>query len=234
MSEDRRPTGGRDGDSPSPLPHPAPAGEPTGASAATGSRRAGSRTAIVVGLLLGLLVLGGVTAVLTGAVGGLPGASGATPTPEVIVLPSPTPTIAPVARAPLSPFADSLPDGVLDFALTELADHRPLLLAGALEGYRLQYSDGGTRTLTVLAGQWGTATEAEAAFTAAVAAAGSPATDGDPPTGVVLVGGAVVGDWAVTTPAEGQGTVTWWNGTAVLQLTGPADVVRDAYAAYPY
>jgi hypothetical protein len=157
--------------------------------------------------------------------------------PETVVLPSPTPTIAPVARQPVSAFADSLPSSVLGFALTSLAEHPPLLVAGAVEGYRLDYADGGGGTLVVTAGQWETDAEAAAALATATAAAGTgavPVTDGGPTSGEVTVGGAVVGTWTLTQAPDGTGTVTWSNGTVVLQATGPAEVVRDVYAAYPY
>jgi hypothetical protein len=204
---------------------------PTPPTDAVGPGAARSRRPLVLGVAAGVLVLGGATAaVLGGALGGDPPA----PEPDVVVLPSPTPTVAPVARQPVSPFVDALPATVLEFALTSLAEDRPLLLNGAHDAYRLDYSDGGTRTLTVLAAQWPTTEEAAAAYAAAVAAAGPPAQDGQPTTGDVVAGGSVTGAWTVTAPGDGTGTVTWSNGTAVLQLTGPADLVRDLYAAYPY
>jgi hypothetical protein len=112
-----------------------------------------------------------------------------------------------------------------------------LLTAGAVEGYRLEYSDGGGGALTVVASQWRTeadATAALAAATAAVSAGSVPVADDGPTSGEVQVGGAAVGTWTLTRAADRTGTVTWSNGTVVLQATGPADVVRDVYAAYRY
>jgi hypothetical protein len=155
------------------------------------------------------------------------------PEPQTVVLPSPTPTVTPVAREPLTAFADALPSSVLRYALTSVSEETPLLLAGALEGYRLDYSDGAGGTVTVLAAQWPTAEEAVAAAGAATAGA-APVDDGEPASGEVVVGGAPVGAWTLTQAADGTGTVTWTNGTALLQATAPLDVVRDVYAAYTF
>lgn len=73
---------------------------------------------------------------------------------STITLPPPTPTIDPIERAEGTAFQQALPATVLQFALTEEGEHEPLLAAGALESYRLVYSDGGDATLTVLAAQW--------------------------------------------------------------------------------
>jgi hypothetical protein len=184
---------------------------------------------LVLGSFAAVVVLGGIV----GAGLGLLADRTAVPTGEPVVLPSPTPTVAPVARTPVSAFADSLPATVLRYALTAQVEHPPLLAQGAVEGYRLDYSDGGTGTVTVLAGQWPTPEDAAAAYAAATAGA-APVDDGEPASGDVVVAGAVVGTWSVAAAADGAATVTWSNGTAVLQVLGPADVVRDVYAAYPY
>jgi hypothetical protein len=193
------------------------------------------RRRALLAVLAGTVVLGGAAAVVLGVLDVGRGQDAAAP--ETVVLPSPTPTVAPVARQPVSAFADSLPSSVLTFALTSIAEHPPLLLAGAVEGWRLDYTDGAGGALTVTAGQWETDADAAAALAAATAAAGGasvPVADGEPTTGEVQVGGAVVGTWTLTQAPDGTATVSWSNGTAVLQATGPADVVRDVYAAYPY
>ncbi|WP_188079069.1 hypothetical protein [Actinotalea subterranea] len=126
----------------------------------------------------GVLVVGAVVAgvLLMNNRGG-----GETPEAETVTLPAPTPTIAPVERAAGTAFFDALPSTVLSYALTEAAASPDLLAAGALESYRLVYSDGGTTTLTTLAGQWATAEAATGAYQRAVtqltAAAGAPADD---------------------------------------------------------
>ncbi|GAA2720243.1 hypothetical protein [Cellulomonas aerilata] len=205
------------------------------AAAATPGPPRRRRRRVLLAVLAGVLVVVGGTALALGLLDGdrEPGAVA----PETVVLPSPTPTIAPVERAPVSPFADSLPSSVLGYALTSLVEEPALLAAGALEGYRLDYSDGAAGTVTVTAGQWESDADAATALAAATTAAGAtavPVTDGGPTSGEVQVGGAVVGGWTLTQAADGSGTVTWSNGTVVLQATGPADVVRDVYAAYPY
>ena len=73
---------------------------------------------------------------------------------ETVTLPVPTPTIESIAREPGTAFFEALPSEVLQFALTEVGQSEDLLVGGALEGYRLVYSDGGAATVTVLAGQW--------------------------------------------------------------------------------
>lgn len=199
------------------------------------------RTILIASVVAGVVVLGGVAAALAGVFGGSEPV--ATPSPSTITLPSPTPTIDPVARQPISPFADALPDSVLSYALAGVAEHPPLIAAGALEAYKLDYSDGGTGTVTLYAAQWETAEEAVAAYStvlpspAAVdGAAATPdatATAAPPESGTVEVGGQPVGSWTVVTAPDGTGTATWTNGTALFQAVGAADVVADFYAAFP-
>ena len=117
-------------------------------------------------ILLGALVVGAVVAVvllLTGR------DDPEAPPAETITLPVPTPTIEAIQREPGTPFYDALPSEVLQFALTETGESEDMLLAGALEGYRLVYSDGGATTLTVLAGQWRDAAGPQARLDAVLA-----------------------------------------------------------------
>ncbi len=135
----------------------------TGAGTATGSVPPGSRRdahqappgrrrpPIWLLVLIGVIVVGAVV----GAVLLLTGQDEPEVLPaETITLPVPTPTIESIAREPGSPFFEALPSEVLQFALTEVGANEDLLVAGALEAYRLVYSDGGAATVTVLAGQW--------------------------------------------------------------------------------
>jgi hypothetical protein len=92
------------------------------------------------------------------------------PVAETVTLSVPTPTIDPVAREAGTAFLDSLPSTLLAYSLTEVAEHPPLLADGALEGYRLVYSDGGGTDLIVLAGQWRDAASAQAVLDRVVAA----------------------------------------------------------------
>ena len=189
---------------------------------ATSTRR---RNVIIAAMVAGVVVIGVVAAALAGAFDAP--APVVTPSASTVTLASPTPTIEPVARTPISTFADALPSSVLQFALTAVAPQPTLVTAGALEAYRLDYSDGGTTAVALDAGQFETAAEATAAYTALVAAA--PATD----SGTVEVGGAAVGSWSISAAADGSGVVTWTNGTALFSATGPADTVKDFYLAFP-
>ena len=214
--------------------------------AGTGSRR---RTIVIASVATGVVVLGGVGAALAGVFDGAEPAP--VPSASTVTLASPTPTVAPAARTPLSVFADALPSTVLSYALTAVAAHPPYVATGALEGYRVDYSDGGTGAAILYAGQWETAAEATAAYTALLATAAATAapapaegaeatptptagtTAAAPTTGTVEVGGQPVGAWTVTTAAGGTGTATWTNGTALFQAVGPTNVVADFYEAFP-
>ncbi|WP_069385487.1 hypothetical protein [Cellulosimicrobium cellulans] len=153
------------------------------------------------------------------------------PAPTVTVTGDPaTPTLEPVERTASTPFAQALPATVLDLALRSDAATDAWTESGALEAYELVYADGegpDATTVTVVAGQWPTPEEAENAAAALLGGA-EPSTQED-----VTVDGETVGTVVVVPGEGGAATVTWRNSTAVLQATGPADVVEDVYAAYP-
>lgn len=155
----------------------------------------------------------------------------AEPAPTVTVTGEPaTPTLEPAERTASTPFAQALPATVLDLALRSDAATEAWSESGALEAYELVYADGESEdatTVTVLAGQWPTPEEAENAAAALLGDA-EPSTQED-----VTVDGETVGTVVVVPGEDGTATVTWRNSTAVLQATGPADVVEDVYAAYP-
>jgi len=184
---------------------------------------------IVAGLLVAAL---GVVAVLALSNRG----GGVVPEAEVITLPVPTPTIEPVVRTPGTAFADALPSTVLQYALTELAPEPAVLAVGALEGYRLVYSDGGAVTLVATAGQWATVEAATTAAAAAVAAQVATAAAGEgaePVTeGAVLVEGTEVGRYTLVPRADGTGAITWTNQSVVLQVDGPVDQLIDVHTAF--
>lgn len=146
--------------------------------------------------------------------------------PEVVTLPVPTPTVEPVERPEGTAFAQALPSTVLQYALTGLADHPDLIAQGALESYVATYGDGGGAELTVVAGQWETPEEATAALEAL--AADAP----DAEQGPVQVEGADVGTYLLV-PGEGTETISWTNGTALVQVTGPTGTVMDVHTAFP-
>lgn len=151
------------------------------------------------------------------------------PEAEVVTLAPPSPTVEPIERAAGTPFLDALPSTVLAFALSSVAEEPSLLQSGALESYRLDYTDG-SQTVVVRAAQWPGADGAAAAFaTAAAALTGT----GEPSEGPVEVDGAEVGRYLVVPGSEGAGTALWTNGTVLVQVEGPADSVKDVFAAFP-
>lgn len=182
------------------------------------------------------------------------------PEAETVTLPVPTPTVDPIEREDGTAFEQALPSTVLAYALTAVEDDAVLVDAGALEGYRLQYTDG-SQELTVRAGQWATAEEAQEAFAAAAAglegdgggseeatATEEPAESaedegaedegaGKEPVerseGAVEVDGEEVGRYLIVPSADGTGTALWTNGTVLLQVDGPATALDDVFAAFP-
>lgn len=187
------------------------------------------------------------------------GGSTVPPEAEVVTLPVPTPTVTAIEREPGTAFYDALPSQVLAFALADSAEAADLVAAGALEAYRMDYTDG-SQGIEVQAGQWPTAEEASAVYDDLVAAAAGDAalptatptqTDDesgedvadDMPTatatpqavedGTVLAAGAKAGRYTMVSHADGSGMVVWTNGTVVLSATGPLDSVRDVYTAFP-
>jgi hypothetical protein len=186
--------------------------------------------------------------------------------PETITLAVPTPTVDPIAREEGTAFQGVLPSTVLAFALTEIVEHEPFLASGAVESWRLTYTDG-AEGIVVYAGQWPDATAPEATFDQMLAAnpAEAGATEPTEPTdeaeesddaeaaeegedataatepapalereeGVVEVDGQQVGRFLFVPRPDGTGTIYWTNTTVFIQVDGPADALRDVFAAYP-
>ncbi|WP_136518387.1 MULTISPECIES: hypothetical protein [Cellulomonas] len=192
---------------------------------------------VAVGVAV-LVVAGVVTGVLLSRDGERTPAA----TASTVLLPSPTPTVAPSPRAATTAFASALPASVLQYALATSEEDAEAVGAGALEAWTETYTDGGDGTLTVRAAQFETPEEA-AAYAASLVgalptAAPSPsATSQDgpalPATGEVQADGAAVGSYTIADAGDGTGVAVWQNGTAVLRLTAPVGDVADAYAAFP-
>ncbi|MFE5293952.1 hypothetical protein ACFQ8T_17380 [Isoptericola sp. NPDC056618] len=189
------------------------------------------RRRIVVASAAGALVLAIV--LLTAFV--WPGFAMSEPEPQATVTaPVPTPTISPSGRPKdQTAFVKAQPDSVLALALREATEDKSWEDdADAVESWQLVYADGdgaGATTVQVHAGQWEDDEAATAAYEALVKAAGDATGEGE-----VSVDGKATGAYVVTPGStEGTAVVTWRNGTAVLQATGPADVVEDFYSAYP-
>ncbi|MBO0924741.1 hypothetical protein J1G44_09625 [Cellulomonas sp. zg-ZUI199] len=164
---------------------------------------------------------------------------------ETVVLPLPTPAVAPVARPATTAFASALPASVLQYALESSQDDAEWLGAGALEAYTETFTDGDGGTLTVRAAQLETAQDATTFLQGLTAtlpgAAADTATSTEPAqadapdlpqTGEVTVGGEPVGTFTVVDAGDGTGVAVWQNATAVFRLTAPLADVLDAYAAY--
>jgi hypothetical protein len=156
---------------------------------------------------------------------------------HTVEVPSPTPTASGVAREADTSFASALPSSVLQFALVSSVPDAEWSAAGAIEAYVEEY-DSGSQTLTLRAGQWATSTEADDMFGQLTSGAPEPSpspssTEGMARFGAVLADGATVGNYVITDNGDGTGLVTWYNTTAVFQLSGPMDEVTRAYSAFP-
>lgn len=221
-----------------------------GTGAGDGRPARGRRRGVLVGAVVAaVLVLGGAgTAWYLTRDGGPADAS-----PADVVLPSPTATAAPVARAATTPFASALPATLLQYALASSADDEDWLGQGAVEAYTETYTDGADASVTVQAGQWETPEEAAAVLTAitgtlptdadasadsttAAGASADPAATAGPAVLLqdeVVVGDQPVGTVTVVDLGDGSGVAAWSNGTTVFRVTGPAADIRNLYAAYP-
>lgn len=54
-----------------------------------------------------------------------------------------------------------------------------------------------------------------------------------PQDGPVQVDGTEVGAYAIVPMPDGTGTALWHNGTALVEVTGPAEVLAEFFAAFP-
>lgn len=206
-------------------------------------------------------VIGGSGAlVATAVVGGIVLANqggSAEPVPvtaSTIRLPSPTPSIEPVAREASTPFAKALPTSVLQYALATSQEASGWLEAGALEAYVETFTDGGAGEVIVQSGQFATADEARAHFQALmaelpmaeIAQAATATEDAEKPapaptagrdqlpqTGPVQVGGKRAGTYAAADLGDGTAAVVWFNGTAAFRVVAPLADALDVYRAFP-
>lgn len=195
-----------------------------------------SRAAVVrrrkVGLVVALVVIVAV-AVVTAFVWPGFARQDAEPLPDVTVTAAPpTPTAEP-ADLPdgATDFLSAMPGSTLQLVRLDVAEGEWVEDADAIEAWDVTYGDGsdGGEEVTLTAGQWADADAAAEVHSALLEAAGSPTAEGD-----VTVGDETVGTYAVTPgTAAGQSVVTWRNGTAVLQASGPDQLVQDFYQAFP-
>ena len=152
--------------------------------------------------------------------------------PTVIATTATVPTITPIARDPAaSAFGKALPSAVGRYALTAEESTYDWGSLNAGEAYKLAYATGtgpDASVINVVAGQWGSASEAIAARTSLVPPGVTPTASGN-----VKVGGDVVGDWLIVPGTDGNATITWRNTTVVIQATGPAAEMEDFFRAFP-
>ncbi|MEZ0446657.1 hypothetical protein [Cellulomonas sp. ICMP 17802] len=204
--------------------------------------RASGRPRWLVPVIIGVVVLVAAAIVLA-IVLSSKGDATETPPPAVastVLLPSPTPTIAPAARPATTAFASAMPTTVLQYALATSAADAEWQAAGAIEAYTETFADGGSGTATVRSGQWETPEEATAfaaslvaGLPAAPAASASPDGPALPQSGDVNAGGAKAGTYSIVDAGDGTGVAVWTNGTAVFQATVPVADVVDFYNAFP-
>lgn len=261
----------RPGAGPTHRPAATPQGGPTpGASGWAAARGAGDGTGpgdgtrpadgtssgrpawlLPVAIGVAVLVVAGVVAGVLANRGG-DGATAPTPDASTVVVPPPTPGVAPAARPATTAFASALPATVLQYALEASQEDAERLGAGALEAYAETFTDGEGGTLTVRAAQFETPQEATALLqqltaalpvpapgtgaptaTASADAAAEAGTATDlPQSGEVTAAGTAVGTFTVVDAGDGTGVAVWQNGTAVFQLTAPVADAFDAYKAY--
>jgi hypothetical protein len=157
-----------------------------------------------------------------------------------VVAPGPPPTVHPSARATVTALTAVLPASVLQYAYASSQPTTDWQAAGTLEAWTDTYTDGGTGTLTVQAGQFPTADQATAFAASLVAAlptaAPTPAaTDAPalPKSGQVAGGGTVTGSYTIVDGGNGTGVAVWTNGTTVFRMVAPLGDILNAYAAYP-
>lgn len=199
------------------------------------SERPGRRAWWIAGGLLLLLVVAGAVVWAVTRGGEEPAAEPTTPPAVTITNPLPTPEVSPVAKEPGTPLYDLLPSTVLQFALSAASAEDPGLApwtGGALEVHRLTYVAADGTELIVVATQWETPEDAEAARAAVDAAVATELPDAVATNDPVQVGEVQTGT-ATTRAGDPTGVVTWSNGTAVLRAEGPADTVRDVFLAFP-
>jgi hypothetical protein len=201
-------------------------------------------------IVIGLVVVGLVVAAVVMLTRDKSDSQG-TPVAATVTIPVPTATVEPIAREGGTAFQQALPSEVLAFALTEMVEHEPLLVSGAIEGWKLTYTDG-AENVVVYAGQWRDSASAEAVFDAVLAAnpvdaataeatqdeSGATATAESEPApkpeqGAVEVDGQPVGRYLFFPRADGTASLWWTNNTVLLQMDGPATALPDLYAAFP-
>lgn len=185
-----------------------------------------------VAIVAGVVVVGGIVAAIVASQGGDDAAAPAVT--ATVVAPSPTPTVAPAERPDPTAFTSALPASVMQYAFSTEAPADDWLAADALEAVTDTYTDGGTGTLVVDAGQFATAEQADAFAKTLLTGDGTTNVEaGLPAAGEVTAGGEKVGTFVIQDAGDGTGVAVWTNGTSVFRLTTAVADVTNAYTAFP-
>ncbi|HEY0119255.1 MAG TPA: hypothetical protein VGC04_10775 [Cellulomonas sp.] len=155
-----------------------------------------------------------------------PPATAPAPVVTTIVLPVPTPDVAPSTRATTTDFTALLPASVLQFAYASSQPATDWQAAGALEASADTYTDGGTGKLTVQAGQFPTADAATAFAATLVAALPSAAPSTTPSTAPSAAPSTAPG------PAPSTGPSPAATGASALPRTGSVVVSGATTGSY--
>lgn len=145
---------------------------------------------------------------------------------------SPTPTVSPVERPFQTSFTAALPESVLQYALASSVENTDWLGRGAIEAYTEEFDDGAGGALVVSEGQWATSAQALDVLADLTVTSTSADAANHPQMGPVNVNGANAGRYILAINDDDTETITWTNGSAVLQLTGPPTEVTRAFSAF--
>ncbi|MDM7830371.1 hypothetical protein [Cellulomonas edaphi] len=215
---------GPDADGPEPA-------APDGTGATSRNRPAWLVPAAVVAAVV---VVAGIVVAVVVSRGGDADPAGTPVATPTIVGPVPTPTVTPAQRKDPTAFTAALPASVLQYAFTGEKPAAAWAKAGAVEAVTDTYSDGGTGTLVVDAGQFPTAKEATAFAKTLLDGDGTVDADaGLPAAGEVSAGGTKVGTFVIQDRGDGTGVAVWTNRTSVFRLVTAVEDVVNAYNAYP-
>ena len=196
-------------------------------SALTRADRAKAKKRTPVIAVVAVVAVAAVVLGILGARGTFKSAPTYTPIPSVVLVPPPTPTVAPVPYEATTDLGATIPEAVLAYALavvtevdTRHSPDDPLQVAGAVEAYRITYTNGSEQIHLELA-QWREEAEADAYAQSVLASAPTES-----------VSGVSLGVSRLWEDGDG-GFAIWTNGTVVLTATGPYEDLISFQEAYP-
>lgn len=192
-------------------------------------RGGGRRRWVVLGVVGGLVLVGGgaTAAVLASREPTAP----VTPPAVTITNPVPTPAAAPAAREESTALVAALPDAVLQWAFAGVVQEEGP--RGALETYRVTYTDGAAGEVVLRVTQMRDAAAAGEVAGRLAGAFAEATPDGAALQLPVMVGGQAASEATVRTSPTAAGAATWVNGTVALHAEGPSDSIEDFFRAFP-